>query len=156
MTGKKWLIWGAVALVVVAVAYAASRPSAPAAGDVDADAFAKVIAGGARVIDVRTAMEYEGGHIPGAENVPVDVVPQESGGWDKTQPIAVYCQTGARSANAMAYLTAQGFSTVYNLREGIVGWGGELTQGSAPGEAAGAVTIPTSGKPLLVDFSGSA
>ncbi|MBA4369988.1 MAG: hypothetical protein C0418_00205 [Coriobacteriaceae bacterium] len=156
MAGRKWLIWGAVAVAVAGLAYVVSRPSAPAAGDVDASAFAGLVADGVRVIDVRTAGEYEGGHIPGAENVPVDTVPQTSQSWDKTQPIAVYCQTGARSANAMSYLTGQGFATVYNLRGGIVEWSGELTRGSAAGTAAGAVKIATNGTPVLIDFSGSA
>jgi rhodanese-related sulfurtransferase len=40
----------------------------------------------------------------------------------KDTPIAVVCQTGGRSADAAQILMKNGFRTVYNLREGVLGW----------------------------------
>lgn len=153
-----WALWVGVAVLAAVVVYLATKPAGPKPGNVDNAAFAAVIAdaaSGVRVVDVRTAAEYASGHIPGAENVPVDQVPAAIAGWSKTAPIAVYCATGARSLNAAEYLRAQGFTQVYNLTAGIAAWDGEVVQGDSAGTAGGAAKVQTNGKPVLIEFSGS-
>jgi rhodanese-related sulfurtransferase len=38
----------------------------------------------------------------------------------------VYCQSGARSARASAFMSQNGFASVFNLIGGIGGWRGEV------------------------------
>jgi phage shock protein E len=166
-------VWGAVAVLVVVVLALAVRPAAkPSAGaptgvkDVGNAEFKAAIAAGYQLLDVRTAQEYAQGHIPGAVNVPIDVLPQTLSSIDKGKPVAVYCATGARSLNAQQFLAAQGFRTVVNLAQGVASWDGPTVQGNQPGDAAAvssgaapgsgaggpAVTVKTTGIPVFVDL----
>ena len=73
------------------------------------------IALGAKIIDVRSAAEYAGGHYKKAVNIPVDQLPgrlKEVGA--KDQPVIVYCASGMRSASAAALLKREGFVDVTN------------------------------------------
>lgn len=76
----------------------------------------KLVAGGARLLDVRSPGEFASGHLDGALNIPVDVLPgrlAELG--EKDVAIVVYCQSGGRSARASSILTTAGFHTVADL-----------------------------------------
>lgn len=69
-----------------------------------------------KFVDVRTNAEFRTGHIDGAVNIPLDQVQyryREIGGLDKT-PVVLYCRTGNRSGEAVAYLRRKGFSNVHN------------------------------------------
>jgi len=152
----------AIAVVVVLIAVAGLALSMipkggtsgplPPSGDVTNAQLREIVAGGARLIDVRTAPEYQGSHLSGAENVPIDTVPTASGAWDKNAPIVLYCATGARSLNAFEYLKAQGFTHVYNLTQGIAAWDGQTVTGAESGAKG---TFAATGKPTLYDFSTS-
>ncbi|NAX19421.1 MULTISPECIES: rhodanese-like domain-containing protein [unclassified Vibrio] len=72
------------------------------------------IENGALLVDVRTAAEFAVGHIEGALNYPLDTVSSAFSHIDKQQPIVVYCRSGNRSGQAMAYLLEQGFTQVHN------------------------------------------
>jgi rhodanese-related sulfurtransferase len=162
----KYFIWAAVALLIVGVAFMVLRPATPTGPsgvvDVGNAEFQQAIAAGAQLIDVRTAEEYSAGHIPGAINIPIDVLPQQLANIDKTKTVAVYCATGARSLNAKQFLAAQGYPNVVNLQRGIATWDGKVVTGNEPGgtgqtttgqnAAGGAVTIKTDGKPVFVDL----
>lgn len=123
----------------------------PAAGNVQNKAARTLQDKGVRIIDVRTATEFEAGHIPDAENVPLDQLSAAMGSWDKTEPILVYCATGSRSAEAMQVLVSAGFTTVYNLQNGIVAWDGDVTAGPG-GTVAGSLAPSASGLPVLYEF----
>lgn len=76
-----------------------------------------------RLVDVRSPGETGRGIIPGAELVPLTVLPlrkDEFVGSDT--PLVLYCQSGARSAQACAFLAQQGLETANSLRGGIMGW----------------------------------
>jgi len=82
---------------------------------------------GAFLLDVRTAGEFEAGHVPGAENIPVERPNALAERWrelPKDRPIAVYCQTGRRSVKASELLVERGFSEVYNVVGGYERWRG--------------------------------
>ena len=73
------------------------------------------IKAGARIIDVRTAEEFNEEHYPNALNIPVDQIRQrltEFG--EKSAPIVVYCVSGARSAFAARLLKSAGYTDVIN------------------------------------------
>ena len=85
-------------------------------GDVSGEAARKLVAGGARLLDVRTRGEFASGHLPGAVNIPLQELGarlKDAGA--KDQSIVVYCLSGQRSAQAKHMLTADGFSAVHDL-----------------------------------------
>ncbi len=81
--------------------------------------------------DVRTAEEYAAGHIPGAVNIPYDVIGKEILIKDKDSLIVVYCRSGNRSGQAKMTLEGIGYKNITNF--GAVGnWLGDLVTGNAP------------------------
>ncbi|MEW6280118.1 MAG: rhodanese-like domain-containing protein, partial [Candidatus Eremiobacterota bacterium] len=69
-----------------------------------------------RILDVRTAREWDSGHIPGATHIPLGHLPgrlEELRG--DSRPLAVHCQSGARSAIAASLLRQAGFADVVDL-----------------------------------------
>jgi len=81
------------------------------------------------VIDIRTPGEWrETGVIPGAGRVDFYQGPEvllksvlQMAGGDRSAPIALVCRTGNRTTQAQKFLQAQGFTQVYDLREGMAG-----------------------------------
>jgi rhodanese-related sulfurtransferase len=65
------------------------------------------------VIDVRTAKEFETGHVPGAVNVPVDELAQKIGEMKvaKDTTIVTICEHGGRSSRAANELQKMGYKT---------------------------------------------
>ena len=79
----------------------------------------------ALLVDVRNPSEYNGGHIPGSENFALSRILQEAEEAfpDKSQPLYVYCQSGARSARAGKLLDLMGYESVTDLG-GIASYNG--------------------------------
>ncbi|MBL7731363.1 MAG: rhodanese-like domain-containing protein [Chitinophagaceae bacterium] len=70
---------------------------------------------GAIIIDVRTAAEYDNGHIPDAFHIPVDRIKANAERLkDAKRPIIVCCNSGDRSSQAVHMLKAKGIKEVYN------------------------------------------
>lgn len=90
----------------------ASSPGA--ARNVDGAEARKLVAGGAKLVDVRSPAEYAEKHIAGAENVPDDTAATHDFG-PKDGAIVVYCRAGARSARVAEALRARGYTHVYEL-----------------------------------------
>lgn len=74
------------------------------------------------LIDIRNPAELARGKIPGAVNLPMHQLPLNFHKIEKDQLVVLYCRVGARSAQACAYLSANGFDNVHNLRGGIQAW----------------------------------
>jgi len=71
---------------------------------------------GASLYDVRTAGEFDSGHIEGATNFPVEkMLAGEMPQVDKGKKMYVYCRSGNRSAQAKAQLQKNGFTDVVDL-----------------------------------------
>ena len=96
------------------------------AKDVSAKAFADLINSkkNAILLDVRTPKEVAEGHIANSVNIDyfTPEFKSELAKLDKTKPILVYCHSGRRSGNTVAALKEMGFTEIYNLETGIVGW----------------------------------
>lgn len=77
-----------------------------------------------QLVDVRTPQEMAQGIIQGAECVPLHLVPLRADEWAAdARPMVIYCRTGARSAQACAFLAARNAERQFiNLRGGIVDW----------------------------------
>jgi len=65
------------------------------------------------IIDVRTSVEYESGHILTAINIPLESI--DSIDFNKEDQIVVYCQSGARSKKAFYQLFELGYQNVFDL-----------------------------------------
>jgi len=73
------------------------------------------------LVDVREPAEHLAGVIEGAVLIPLGQLMPRAQELPKDRPVVVYCQSGGRSARAVAALRAQGFDA-HNLAGGIVGW----------------------------------
>jgi rhodanese-related sulfurtransferase len=69
------------------------------------------------LLDVRTAEEFQAGHIPAAVNIPVDELRERLGELPRGGRVVVYCQVGQRGYLATRLLRASGFDAV-NLSGG--------------------------------------
>lgn len=78
------------------------------------------------VVDVRTAGEYNAGHIEGARNIDVlkdNFKTKATSSLPKNKIIAVYCRSGKRSLKAATILAKAGYQVI-NLRGGWLEWSG--------------------------------
>jgi peroxiredoxin family protein/rhodanese-related sulfurtransferase/TusA-related sulfurtransferase len=69
------------------------------------------------ILDVRTPVEFEAGHIEGAVNIPVDSLRDRLNEIPKNKKIFEYCKVGLRGYIAYRILTQSGFDA-YNLSGG--------------------------------------
>ena len=77
--------------------------------------FRKLVNEGSIILDVRTKGEFDGGHINGAINIPVDqLINKLSKFKDKSKPIITCCASGMRSASAKSILKSNDYESVYN------------------------------------------
>jgi rhodanese-related sulfurtransferase len=90
--------------------------------EIQPDRVMQLAATGALVIDVRTESEVAQGVIDGAMHIPLHLLPLRSADVSHDKPVVIYCRTGARSAQACAYMAGQGFSNMHNLAGGIMAW----------------------------------
>jgi rhodanese-related sulfurtransferase len=114
------------------ISCAQNNPSSPANSNsasveltISTTEFSKAIAqNGAQILDVRTASEYQSGHIANALQANW-LDPQEfkkrTQHLDKAKTIYIYCQSGGRSASAQTALMQDGFKVV-NLEGGMSNW----------------------------------
>ena len=105
--------------------------------------------GNMALIDVRTAEEYADGHLRNASNVDWyadDFLSQIQSAYPSQTPLAIYCRSGRRSADAAKKLAKAGY-TVYNLLGGYLAW----TEASKPTTTYDVETFFTSsGKPVSI------
>ena len=88
-----------------------------------------------KVIDVRSHQEIAQGTIPGAEPLPLHLLPMNEDRIPTDQPVVFMCRSGGRSAQACYYLSQKGFSNVLNLRGGIIAWAQQGFEFEAPANA---------------------
>ncbi|MCK9404344.1 MAG: thioredoxin domain-containing protein [Chitinophagaceae bacterium] len=85
----------------------------------------KLAAQQSQLLDVRTAGEYQSGHLK--NSLQADWLNQEQFAdrvkyLDKSKPLLVYCASGIRSAAAAKWLLNNGFTNVQNLKGGLTSW----------------------------------
>ncbi len=115
-----------LALATLTSAFAGADMSAP-------DALAASQAAKLTLIDVRTPAEWkETGSPLGAARIDINqskgdagfleaVLKQTKG--NKSAPVALICRSGSRSSKAQSFLESQGFTQVFNVKEGMSGSG---------------------------------
>jgi hydroxyacylglutathione hydrolase len=77
-----------------------------------------------KLIDVRQPEEYVGelGHIPGAELIVLNTLPEHLDKLPKDQTVVFVCLAGGRSAKAAAFAKMNGYEHVYNMQGGMQLW----------------------------------
>jgi rhodanese-related sulfurtransferase len=108
----------------------------------DRSGAAAMIAAGARLIDVRTAYEFDAGRIPGAERIGLEELSERRDELSADVPILFYCRIGNRSLMAAEAFAEAGYEAA-SLSGGLEAWlkdGGEVEPAdgfvSEPGQAA--------------------
>jgi phage shock protein E len=108
----RWaLTLGAIVVVAAVVYLVFGRGREIQGGDAR-----KLVASGARLLDVRSPEEFAGGHLPGAVNIPVQELERRLAEVGPTDgDLIVYCRSGHRSSRATDLLRQHGFTKVHNL-----------------------------------------
>lgn len=153
MNNTKIVIWALASIAALAIGFMLFSPqdSGAQVTNVDGAQMQQLVADGVRIIDVRTPGEYEAGHIPGAELVPITEFAATAPAWDGSGAVAIYCATGSRSMSAVQTLEQLGFAEVYHLDAGMIVWNGEVERGQAVASAPAPAPQPT-GTPVLYEF----
>jgi rhodanese-related sulfurtransferase len=100
--------------------------------EIDQNTFAaRLAAGDAVVIDVRESVEFRPGHVPGARNLPLSVLPTRMAELPMHRPVYVICHSGRRSAQAVALMRAVGLDAT-----NVVGGTGEWIRSGRTVETA--------------------
>lgn len=74
------------------------------------------------LLDVRTPDEFAEGHVPGAVNVPVQVLAERLAQVPKDREVVVYCESGRRAARAATLLREQGYTQVTEMQGSMKAW----------------------------------
>jgi len=76
------------------------------------------------IVDVRSADEFAGGHVPGARNIPHTEIAArlDELGNDMGKELVVYCESGRRAAIAKGILEEAGFTRVRHLEGDMQSW----------------------------------
>jgi sulfur-carrier protein adenylyltransferase/sulfurtransferase len=74
------------------------------------------------LIDVREQMEWDAGHLHGAQHIPMQQVPARLDEIPRDRDVVVYCRSGGRSARVQQFLQQQGYTRVRNLAGGMMAW----------------------------------
>jgi phage shock protein E len=85
--------------------FGGGQPSADLKNSIDKGAF---------LVDVRTPGEFSGGSVPGAVNIPLDMIPAQLATFKGKESIVLFCRSGMRSGQAKGILESNGFKNVIN------------------------------------------
>lgn len=119
---RQSLLWGAIVMIWIASAcqpISTSRQISPETLGAQLDAREVPL-----ILDVRSEVEYNSGHIPGAIHIPhrdlLDRLDELAA--FKTQPVILYCEAGVRAGIAEATLADAGFQQVIHLAGDMQEW----------------------------------
>lgn len=105
----KWFFGAAVVLVAVYGLRAGSTLSQ--------DKARELLKGGALLVDVRTAEEFNGQRLTNAVNIPLDELKEKLPRTvpDKGRVLLLYCRSGRRSGLAEKRLHEMGYTNAFNI-----------------------------------------
>lgn len=72
----------------------------------------KINSGQATIVDVRTPGEFQGGHVQGSVNIPLNEVTSRLEEFEKMESVVLCCASGCRSGQATDFLKDQGIDAV--------------------------------------------
>lgn len=108
-----------------------AQPQAAAGGEITPTELKKRIDAGENlfVLDVRNPNEFQICRIPGTTLLPLPELPTRVAEVPKDREVIVHCKSGMRSAKAIEFLKAQGYTKLVNLTGGILGWADKVDPG---------------------------
>ncbi|WP_096434693.1 rhodanese-like domain-containing protein [Alteribacter populi] len=81
----------------------------------------------AQLVDIREEKEFKTGHILGARNIPLSQLRQRQAEIRTDKPVYLYCQSGARCAQAAKVLRKKrGVEDIAQLKGGFRKWTGKI------------------------------
>lgn len=120
------------AALLTALALALAGCSPPPYNNVDNAALKDLLAAGVPLYDIRRPEEWrQTGVVAGSHKVTYvdasgrenpEILPRIRAEVAKDAPIALICRTGNRTDALARQLAAQGYTRIYNVQEGILGW----------------------------------
>lgn len=93
---------------------------------------------GAALLDVRESDEYDAGHAPAAQPLPLSELAERLGDVPTDRTVVCICRSGNRSARAVAFLRRKGIDAM-NLTGGMRDWESSGLPVVTDGGAAGRV-----------------
>jgi rhodanese-related sulfurtransferase len=109
------------------------------APEIDARQALRLVSGGAEVLDVRDQHEWQAGHAPRAQHVPLPTLPGARTPHWPHQPVVVLCRSGSRARTATTLLRHRGVEA-FAVSGGMNAWrdagGAVITDFGAPGFVA--------------------
>lgn len=82
--------------------------------------------GDLQVVDIRDADAYAEGHIPGAENVPMDDLEAVVEAYDWDDEVVVACYVGETSVQAARFIDHYADADVATMAGGYEAWTGDV------------------------------
>ncbi len=79
------------------------------------------------IVDVREHDEWDRGHIAEAKHIRLGELTERKSELNKNQVTIIVCHSGARSAKACEYLSAEGYQVV-NMLGGMSTWSGSIAR----------------------------
>jgi len=79
----------------------------------------------ALLIDLREPVEYNRGHLPGAQNLPLRLLPEQGRDLPRDRPLLLICRTGRRTSRGLHMLEDMGLGELWGLSGGILAWRAE-------------------------------
>lgn len=117
--------WTLILVAVAAAGFLAWPGLAPGAGGLTPQAAVQLMNHQkAILVDVCEPAEYAAGHVTGARNVPLGQLEKQLGtvAKNKALPLVLVCQSGARSARAVAIAKKLGYDNAQSLAGGLAAW----------------------------------
>ena len=74
------------------------------------------------LLDVREPWEYQQGHVPGAQLIPLGELERRVNEVPRDRPVLAICHSGQRSLAAAGYLQQLGYASVSNVDGGTAAW----------------------------------
>lgn len=99
--------------------------------EISIEELSNLVGNGITLIDVRSAEEFEEGHVPGARLLPLDQIEARADEVPRDVEVYLICRSGGRSARALGILAQRGHHCI-NVAGGTLGWieaGHHITQG---------------------------
>ena len=119
------LLWGALAVIVVAFIVNEAWRNATGRGPIAADEAIRLMNNeDAVVVDTRAKADFKKNHIINARHVPLAGIESRTAeiSRDTQKPIVVYDAAGTQAPRAVTKLKAKGYERVYALKGGFNGW----------------------------------
>ena len=108
----EWIVF-----LIIVVGFGMIFLSLKRLGSLNPDLARQYLKAGAKVLDVRSAEEFQARHLPGAINLPAGDVAQQIVRLapDKNTILLLHCLSGGRSGMATRTLRGLGYTNAFNL-----------------------------------------